>query len=245
MQVKLHDFITINFVGKVKDTGEIFDITKEDDAKKYNLHASNRTYKPLTICVGERHVVEGLDEFLVGKETGKEYNIDIPADKAFGKRDPKLLRLVPLSTFNEHKVRPEPGLHINLDGMIATVRSVSGGRVILDFNHPLAGKEVEYQINIGDIVSDTNEKLKALLNFLMPGLPHELKGNILHINVEFPEQIRTMLNEKIKKLIPEIINIEYKPAAKAEEKKDEKGKESVAEPSKKKESRPAAKSTKV
>ncbi len=245
MQVKLHDFITIDFLGKVKETGEVFDITKEEDAKKYKLHASNRTYGSLTICVGERHVVEGLDEFLVGKETGKEYNIAIPAEKAFGKRDPKLFRLVPLSTFNEHKVRPEPGLHINLDGMIATVRSVSGGRVILDFNHPLAGKEVEYQINIKNVVNDAKEKLKALLTFLMPGLPHELKGDTLHIGVDFPEQIRAMFSEKIKKLIPEITNIEYKPAAKTEEKKDEKGKESIVEPSKKKKSKPAAKATKV
>ena len=222
MAVKLHDFVAIDFLGKVKETGEVFDITKEDDAKKHQLHNPKNAYQPLTICVGERHVVEGLDEFLVGKESEKEYTIALPAEKAFGKRDPKLLRLVPLSTFNEHKIRPEPGLHINLDGMIATVRSVSGGRVILDFNHPLAGKEIEYQFTVKSVVTDTKEKLKALITFLMPGLPYELEGNALHVNAEFPEQIQTMLKEKITQLIPEITDITYK-AADAKDKKADAG----------------------
>ncbi|MEK6812988.1 MAG: peptidylprolyl isomerase [Nanoarchaeota archaeon] len=210
MLLQEHDFITLDFIGKVKETEEIFDITQESDAKRFHLYNPEKKYQPLTICIGERHVVEGLDEFFKGKELGKTYTVVIPAEKAFGKRNPKLLRLVPMHAFHEHKIRPEPGLHVNLDGMLATVRSVSGGRIILDFNHPLAGKDVEYTFTIHQRIDSSEEKLKCLITFLMPGLPYTFKGSELHVDIALPEQLQRILTEKITTLIPVITTVTFK-----------------------------------
>ncbi|MDO8628698.1 MAG: peptidylprolyl isomerase, partial [Nanoarchaeota archaeon] len=157
MLIKKNDFINVDFIGKITETGDVFDVTQEDLAKKYNVHSPKAHYHALTICVGEKHVVPGLDEFLEGKEPGK-YSVNLTPEQAFGKKDPKLMRLIPLNVFHKHNMRPEVGLHINMDGAIGVVRSVSGGRVIMDFNHPLAGKNVTYDITINKLETDPKEK---------------------------------------------------------------------------------------
>ena len=63
-----------------------------------------------------------------------------------GKKDVKKVQLVPLATFKEHKLNPHPGLQVDFDGKIGTVMRVSGGRVMVNFNHPLSGKEIIYEI---------------------------------------------------------------------------------------------------
>src|SRR3989344_8110231 len=215
MPIKKHDFINIDFIGSVTETGDIFDVTQESVAKKHNIHNPKANYHALTICVGERHVVPGLDEFLEGKEPGT-YTVQLTPEQAFGKKDAKLMRLIPLNIFHKHNMRPEPGLHINMDGAVGVVRSVSGGRVIMDFNHPIAGKNVTYNLTINKLETDTKEKIKTIITYLMPGLPYDYQNNTLTIKVDFPEQIKKMLTEKLQEIIPEIKTIDYKPEKKEE-----------------------------
>ena len=75
MKTKDHDFIEIDYIAKIKDTDTIFDITKEEDAKKFNLYNKEIKYKPLRICLGERQVIQGLDDFLIDKELKKTLKI--------------------------------------------------------------------------------------------------------------------------------------------------------------------------
>jgi peptidylprolyl isomerase len=72
---------------------------------------------------------------------------------------------MPIKIFREHNISPIPGSSLNFDGRIAKVLSVSGGRVIVDFNSPLAGKKVIYEIKILRKIEDINEKIKALNEF--------------------------------------------------------------------------------
>ena len=221
MPIKKHDFINIDFIGSVTETGDIFDVKKESVAKKHNIHNPKANYHALTICVGERHVVPGLDEFLEGKEPGT-YTVQLTPEQAFGKKDAKLMRLIPLNIFHQHNMRPEPGLHINMDGAVGVVRSVSGGRVIMDFNHPIAGKNVTYNLTINKIETDTKEKIKTIVTYLMPGLPYDYKEGTLTIKIEFPDQIKKMLTEKMQELLPEIKNVNYEPPPKTEEQQPQK-----------------------
>jgi FKBP-type peptidyl-prolyl cis-trans isomerase 2 len=159
------DFIEIEFTGRVKDR-EIFDSNILEDVKKlHEGHSHEIEAKPVIFCLGEGMFLKGIDDFLIGKEVGN-YTIELPPEKAFGVRLSQLVQMVPIKLFQSQKLNPIPGSLFNFDGRMAKVLTVSGGRVIVDFNNPLAGKSVVYNINVLRKVEDLNEKIKSVINFL-------------------------------------------------------------------------------
>jgi len=207
MKIKKGDFVELEFVGRLDD-GKIFDLNKKEVAKAEGLtHVLDR----VIVCVGEKEVVEGLDDALVDKEVEKDFHVDVTAEKAFGKRDPKLFQLLSANKFKEQELRPYPGLQINVDGMVGTVKTVSGGRIMIDFNHPLAGRDLKYDVKILKIVDDVNEKVEfSLKNMLGKNVPFEFKDGKLIIKAEFPNEISKMMEENLKKRIKELKEIEFK-----------------------------------
>ena len=139
----------------------IFDTTDEAAAKDAGIHTQNKIYGPVTICVGHKHVVLGLDEELVGKDTGFEADITVPPEKAFGEREPKLVKSFPKNKFKEKPVR---GMTVNFgeDGE-GTVINVIGSKVIVDFNSPLAGETLTCHYKIEEIVDNPLDQLKGLI----------------------------------------------------------------------------------
>lgn len=160
MAFKKKDFIEIEFTGKIKE-GEIFDSNIKEDLKNANL---NSEPKPFVFSLGEKMFLEGVDDFLIGKEIG-EHEIELSPEKAFGPRDLSLVKIISMRVFKENKLNPVVGTMFNFDGRMAKIRSVSVGRVTIDFNNPLAGKTVVYKIKVLRKVDDLNEKAKALIEF--------------------------------------------------------------------------------
>jgi FKBP-type peptidyl-prolyl cis-trans isomerase SlyD len=161
--VKKNDFIEIEFTARVKDDNRVFDTNIKEEAEKAKLEIKD--FSPLIICVGKSMAIKGLDNALEGKELGKKYTIEIKPDEAFGARDSKMVRMVPLKAFLAQKIYPERGMQFALDGMVVKVLSNSGGRVLVDFNNPLAGREVIYDFIIKKNVEDIKEKINALQDF--------------------------------------------------------------------------------
>ncbi len=161
--VQEHDFIELDYTGKLID-GTVFDTTLEKVAKDNKMETQGIKYGPAVICVGERQLLPGLDAQLKGKEVGKLYSLTLAPQDAFGKRDIKKMRIIPMGTFREHKMEPHPGLQIDVDGQMGIVTQVSGGRVIVNFNHPLAGREIVYEIEIHRKITDKKEQIKSYLN---------------------------------------------------------------------------------
>ncbi len=180
MTLNKKDFIEIEFIGRIKN-GEIFDSNiKEDllqkgvppEAKNANLKTEP---KPFVFCLGEGMFLKAIDDFLIGKNIGK-YEIELQPEKAFGNRNSKLIQMIPLKIFREQKINPIPGIIFNFDGRIAKILTVSGGRVMVDFNNPIAGKIVTYQIKILRKIENINEKIKSLNEFLFK---KDFKFNII------------------------------------------------------------------
>ncbi len=159
-KTKKKDFIEIEFVGLAN--GEIFDTNIKEKAKEIDLDIKP---KPLIVCVGEGMVVKGFDKELENKEIGKKYKTKLSSEESFGKRQSSLIKIIPLNVFKQKNIQPASGLMLNLDGMIAKILSVSGGRVITDFNNPLAGKEIEYEFTIKRKVTEEKEKVNSLQDF--------------------------------------------------------------------------------
>jgi FKBP-type peptidyl-prolyl cis-trans isomerase 2 len=161
MQLKQKDFIEIEFTGRIKG-GEIFDSNIKEDLKKINQEVFS---KPFVFCLGEGMFLKGIEDFLIGKEIGK-YEIELEPEKAFGNRDTRLIQIVPIKIFREKQINPVPGIMFNFDGRPAKILTVSGGRVIVDFNNPLAGKTVIYKVNFLRKVDDKKEQINAFNDFV-------------------------------------------------------------------------------
>jgi len=228
--IKKNDFIEIDFTAKIKD-GNIFDTTIANEAKKAEIFNEKQDYKPLQICVGQGMVIKGLDSALEGKEIGREYVIDIEPEQAFGKRNPSLIKTMPLSVFKEKEVMPYPGLVLNMDGLIVRVASVSGGRVIADFNNPLAGKKVNYKFNIKKEITDKKEKLLTLIEFYLKlnDKDVEIENNIITIKdkniasrILASKKLIKFFVDKIKELLNLDIELKEKEQKQAKEKEQKK-----------------------
>lgn len=203
------DFVTINYISRVKDTNEVFDTTSEEVARKEGIHRENAVYGPVTIVLGAAHVIPGLEKALLDMEVGEEREVNIDPEDAFGRRNPSKVAAVSLREFQKHKIFPRPGMRIEINNKWATVRSVSSGRVILDFNHPLAGKALTYSVHLLGKVEDTQEKIEAVLTLM------KIKGDVtakedgFSIKMEgikrgTEARIENLVEKEIKKFIPEV-----------------------------------------
>ncbi len=217
-KIKKNDFIEIEFTGLAN--GEIFDTTNKKDAEKMGIEPTK--IKPLTISVGNQMILQGLDEDLEGKETGKEYSIHILPEKAFGKRDPSMIKTYGLSHFTKQNINPYPGMALQLDNTIAKVLSVSGGRVTMDFNNPIAGKEVDYKYKINKIITENKEKINALQDFFFKQrFEFQLKDKKVIFKDDKIKQFIDMIGPKFS----EITGLEFTAEAKKETKKESKKEE--------------------
>lgn len=203
MPIKKHDFVELDYTGRVKDTDEVFDTTEEKTAKDAQVFTQGAAYKPVIICVGEHHILPGIDDFLIGKDVGK-HKVNLGPEGAFGKKNPQLVRMLPQKKFEEQKIQPMPGLRLNIDGSIGIIKSVSGGRVVLDFNHPLAGRDVSYDIKINRIVSDKKEQVSSLMRVLLgirePKVELDGKNAKVFLPVELPKELLDALKKKVSDL---------------------------------------------
>ena len=159
-KVKKNNFIELEFTAKLED-GTIFDTNIPEQAKKLNI----KEVKPLALSIGHDMIIKGLDKELEEKEIGKKYSVEIQPEEAFGLRNKELIKMISLKQFTAKNIQPQRGMQLNLDGAVARILSVSGGRVLVDFNNPLAGKKVIYDFKINKKVTNTDDKINALQDF--------------------------------------------------------------------------------
>jgi len=168
MPVKNGEFIKLEYTGKVQETGDVFDTTDEKVAEEAGISTENKTYGAIPIVVGAGHLLKGLDEAIIDMEEGVEKTVELSPEEGFGLRDPKLVQLIPMGEFRKQGLKPQVGMVITSEGVSGKIRSVSGGRVRVDFNHELAGKNLEYTIKVAEIIDDDIEKIQSLIELHYP-----------------------------------------------------------------------------
>jgi len=162
------DFVLIDYVARIGETGEVFDTTIEEVARKEGLYQEGGLYEPKLVVIGEGWVLKPLDEALLNLELEKPATIEIPPEKGFGKRDPDKVRMYPLRKFIAQRITPRVGMRIEVNGKTATVRAIGAGRVQLDFNPPLAGKTLIYEVTVKRKIEAVEEKIRALIHRRIP-----------------------------------------------------------------------------
>lgn len=227
MALQKGDFILIDYVAKVKETGEVFDTTNEEVAKKERLYKEGEIYEPKLVIIGESWVLKTLDESLEKMEIGKATSVELAPDKAFGERDPAKIKRVPLKHLTAKGVNPTLGMRVEHDGKMATVRAIGAGRVLLDFNLPLAGKTLIYEVTVKKKLETEKEKIAALIHRRIPSV-EEIKFKFTvkqkSVNVEMPEEAfylegiqvaKRGIAMDIQKFFPKIIAVKFTETFKA------------------------------
>jgi peptidylprolyl isomerase len=186
------DFILIDMTGSAIETGEVFDTTDEETARSEGIFSEDRTYGPKLVVVGEGWVLKGLDDRLEGLTMDEAVKVEIPSEEAFGERSPENVRTMPYRVLRSKGVNPVVGQQIELDGRTAMVRSVGAGRVQLDYNHPLAGRSIVYEIKATERFEGDEEKIRALIGRRFLGIDTDrfkLKMLKKKVRIQIPDEI--------------------------------------------------------
>ncbi len=200
-----NDFIRISYSGKIKESSQEFD--SGDSA----------------VVVGAKFVLPGIDEALEQMQVGDKKTIEVPPEKGFGPREQKFIKLVPASQFKNNKMDPYPGMIVSADNMHGRVLSVNSGRVRVDFNHPLAGKTLVYDLEIKTKIDDDKEKIKAFVEFFakVPSskITVEIKDKEAEITV--PPMVSPVYKKKIAEDVRAYVGLEKVKFSEVYEKADE------------------------
>ncbi len=161
-------FLLVDYTIKVKDEDRVIETTDAEIAKKANIYDENEVYEPRLVILGEGWLLKSLEDELMKMNEGEEKEIELPPEKAFGKRSPDNIKVYPARELIRRRVRPIVGTRVEIDGRIGIIRSVGSGRVVIDFNHPLAGKTLLCKIKAVKKIEDEMEKIKALIHRRAP-----------------------------------------------------------------------------
>jgi len=206
--MKKGDFIRVNYVGRL-ETGEVFDLTDEAVAKKEGLHNEKIKYKPVPVIIGAGFLIPGLDNAVLGMKVGEKKDVEVKPEDGFGQRDPNLVRVVPKKVF-EDKVNPKPGMVVDFSGMRGRIQSVEAGRIRVDFNNPLAGKTLKYEIEITEELNEPSAKIKGVLEFFgAENADVKIDGNEANIKIKLPEQMKEKIGQLVLENVTEIKKVNF------------------------------------
>ncbi len=217
--------VKINYVERIKTTGKVTDTNIESMAKEAGILDSENPsrYRPTPTVVGSGKPIKGVDEALLGMQVGERKRFEVPPEKAYGPRNPKLMDHVPMSSFLKEGIRPVRGLPVRTRRGLAIVRSTTGGRVLLDFNHPLAGQTLDYEVEVAGVAKDLETKVRWLIETRLPGIDSEshlieISGNkaVVELNSQglskpVLERLQSVIRNEILANIPEISEVAFGP----------------------------------
>ena len=207
MAFKEKDFLEVNYTGKTKDEGMVFDTTVKEVAQAEGLFNPRSSYGALIVCLGEGQLLKGIDRQLIGKDIGT-YTFDIGPEEGFGKKNAKLIQLIPTSKFKKENIMPHPHLQVNVDGQAGIIKTVSGGRTLVDFNHPLSGKELVYEVEVKRIIIDPQEKLKSMITLQLGIKNPEVEVSGKKAKVFFPHEFPKELAGPLSKSLQELVGLD-------------------------------------
>lgn len=139
-------YVKVHYTGKYEN-GEVFD--------------SSAGCQPLEIHVGSKQVIPGFEQALLGMAPNEKKTFDLQPAEAYGEHDESLQQTFSRADFPSD-FNPEPGQVIILENpsqgqFPATVKNIEGEHIVLDLNHPLAGKSISFDVEVVEINDQPTE----------------------------------------------------------------------------------------
>lgn len=123
---------------------------------------SSKEREPLAILAGHGNIIPGLDKALDGRVAGDRFGVDVAAADAYGERRDGLSQRVPKKHFGADKLAPgmQVVLNTNFGPRAVTIEKVGMSVVDVDLNHPMAGKDLHFDVEIVDVREASKEELE-------------------------------------------------------------------------------------
>ncbi len=174
------EMVKVSFKGTLKEGSQVFD------------DGTN-----VAVVVGAGYTIRGLDEALEQMKIGEKRTVEVPPEKGFGERKPDMIKVVPESEFKRHNTQPRVGMTVDADNRRGRVISITSGRVTVDFNHPLAGKTLVYEVEVKEKIESKEEQVKSLVHFFTRFDPIKVTVGGNEVEVVVPPLIHPVLKKKI------------------------------------------------
>ncbi|MFB6310544.1 MAG: peptidylprolyl isomerase [Salinirussus sp.] len=158
------DVIRLAYTARTVEDGHLVDTTDPDVAAEEGV-GEDQEFAPRTIVLGEGHIFESVEDAIIGSEVGNEGSVIVSAEEAFGEYDEEEVRTISADRIPEDDRRP--GAQVQIDGQQGILETIVGGRARVDFNHPLAGEDIEYEYEVIEEVQDREEIAQGLLSMFL------------------------------------------------------------------------------
>jgi len=118
--------------------------------------------EPLAILIGHNNIIPGLEKAMEGREAGEKFEVDVPAAEAYGERREGLTQRIPKKHFGEQRLMPgmQVVLQTNFGPRAVTIEKVGMSVVDVDLNHPMAGKDLHFDIEIVEVREASAEEVE-------------------------------------------------------------------------------------
>jgi peptidylprolyl isomerase len=194
-KVEAGDFVLVKITGRTQK-GTIFRVSSEEDARKAGIFEEEKAkqgyYTPEFVIVGKPGFLnEGLTETVENMNYFEKKSVRIPPIKAFGRRDPQKIERIGIAKFrkmNDGK-NPEFGQEFvkKGTGQRGVVTNITQGKVIIDYNHPLAGQLIDYNLEIIDKIDSFDEKIEYFM--IAKGIP---KDNVSEFHISYVSETKDL-----------------------------------------------------
>ncbi len=151
--VKEGDFVRVSYTGRL-ESGQVFDSTDEKVAKKEGFYTKDRRYGPLSVTIGESPLIDGFNEALIGMEEKGIKEVVIPPEKAYGELDESLIKSIPIGVLKVQNIPAKIGVQVETEDSVGRIIEVNDERVKLDFNPPLAGRTLIFELKIEELKNE-------------------------------------------------------------------------------------------
>ncbi|MCU4799324.1 peptidylprolyl isomerase [Halobacteria archaeon HArc-gm2] len=158
------DFVELDYTARTAEGDDLVDTTHPEVAEEEGV-GEDQEFAPRTIVLGQGHLFEAVEADIYGKEADDSGTVTVSAEEAFGEYDESEVR-----TISKDKIPEDdryPGAHVDVGGEHGHVETIIGGRARVDFNHPLAGEDIEYEYDILREVEDREEKAQGLISMFL------------------------------------------------------------------------------
>jgi peptidylprolyl isomerase len=201
--IKQGDFVLVDLTGRIKSTNKIIDVTDEEIARKEGVYSDKDIYQPRLVIVGKGWVIKGVDDVFEKLVVGVSKTIEIPPTDAFGLKEAKNIKTYSIREIQKHTKNPRPGTQVVLEGKRGYIRQIAQGRARVDFNHPLAGETILYEVKVLRKIIDENEKILELIKRRIPKIEADkliIAKDNEYITISLPKEVYFDQNLPIAKI---------------------------------------------
>ncbi len=183
-------FVLVDYSVEDAETESLIDTTMEDVAKEKKF-AGRDQFFPMLVIIGEKRLLPSIEDVISKMKEGETKTIVLKPEEAYGPYEESKI-----VTFSLERIRKavesneiKPGVVINIEDKRGVIRSISGGRVKVDFNHPLAGKTLKVVVKLSKLLKTEEDKIKALSSDVFDVDPSKFEVSIKGdtVTIELPK----------------------------------------------------------